>query len=93
MFSSTFNMHKEKIQVAGVVERFGAFYGNGESAGFSILLQDGAVDYRILNEARPDEFPIGLTQPGDEVVFLADVDGAVCRRDFRNLTLEARLSR
>lgn len=82
-----FTDRKSQKEVAGVVERFGA-YG---ATGFSLLLQGDPLVYTIFDAPTTNIYPLGLTQSGDSVQFLAHASGMVSRRDFTNLTVLARI--
>lgn len=75
----------------GRVERFGAYLGPGDSAGFALLLEGEPQAFIVLRDTELNNVPYGLTQPGDDVEFSVDAHGRVKLSSFTNCTLAHRL--
>jgi hypothetical protein len=79
-----------KDTVKGVVERCGVLIGVDNAAGYSVLLEGDTFPYTVTRGEHPGFRHIGLTQPGDQVEFVADGRRRVLLHEFDNITLRDR---
>ncbi|KVP96923.1 hypothetical protein WJ97_13965 [Burkholderia ubonensis] len=80
--------------VEGVVTRVGPWFGPGDVDGIVLALDGHAMPYVVLRDSQSWSYPVGLTQPGDEVALRARPSKdfyTVELSTFRNTSLEQAL--
>ena len=78
-------------RVRGILERFGAYEGDGMFQGHAFLVKDDPVVYRLIKSFPPNGLPLSLSAAGDSVEFRCDDANTVVQMDFHNHTLAVRL--
>lgn len=78
-------------RVRGVLDRFGAYEGDGMFQGHAFLVKDDPTVYRLIKSFPLNGLPLSLSAPGDAVEFRCDDANTVVQIDFHNHTLAVRL--